>query len=82
MMTGNHTHEAPGAPFPRMDVTPPDEMEISTIGQYDAGAGAKIILHGDELIFMAAFDGNEARAGINIDLLLQAIGKFTRDHES
>ena len=70
----------PGAPFSLRPAAP--EMVITDLGKYDAGEGIRVVLQGEEVIFLAAFNGATAEAGVPITTLLDAIGSFTRAHES
>lgn len=64
---------APGAPLP-LSANPLTEV-VAEYGKYDDGDGVRIILQGDQMIFMAQHQGNEIEIVVEIMQVLEAVGR-------
>ena len=67
---GNHP-TTPGEPLPFG--IQPVQLVIEEVGDYENNNGAKVILVGPFMVFLAAVDGKEMEFGIDICKVLEAI---------
>lgn len=77
-MTGNDRE--PGEPFPL--TPPPTPVILGEYGDFEHHDGVRILLTASEVIFLAHVEGTEIRMGLPIETLLEALGTYTRTHES
>lgn len=74
-MTSNH-HLPPGAPIP-LHANPLTEP-VAEFGDYDHDNGVKVVLSGDYMIFMASHSGQELEIQVEIQAVLEAIGRHNK----
>lgn len=67
------TSDRPGTPI----YTGPDPLEelVAEFGQYEHHNGARVILTEDTLVFLVAHGGEEIEIGVEIQTVLEAIGR-------
>lgn len=70
----------PGIPFPVWPLPP--ELVVADAGNYEQSDGCRVVLSGDSVVFQAAFSGVEAEMIMNINDLLDAIGRYNKQVES
>ena len=75
-----HPHK-PGAPLP-FDVVHKPDVVVLEAGSFDKADGIRVVLTGNNLMFLAAFDETHITLGIDIHDLLEAVQTHTRGNES
>ena len=71
----------PGMALPFGAALKPD-LVVGEAGSYEKDDGMKVVLSGNNLVFLGAFDGTSVSMGIDVHTLLAAIETHTRNNES
>ena len=70
-----------GTPLPFGAALKPDLVVVEA-GSYEKDDGIKLVLSGDNVVILGAFDGTTISLGVSIEDLLEAIQQHTRAHQS
>lgn len=67
-----------GAPLPFGAALKPNVLVVTEAGDYEKGDGLRVVLSGNNLVFLGEFEGISVTLGVGIDDLLEAITVHNR----
>lgn len=70
-----------GSPLPFGAALKPD-MVVTEAGDFEKGDGVRVVLSGDNIVFLGEFDGISITLGVSVFDMLEAIQHHTSSHES